>query len=220
MLVATHVFLQVLVKASDRNAKKPTNVTCICSKLWKTQRNNSLFHFKGPIKVSTFHDACAESPQFWTSSLKYYMARAREAKRLTFWPFSRLSNGQNAVKTLKATLLSRSGSQQLTRQLLPTASGPIKHLAERFCSFLSPRISLWAQFPNQQWLFYAVHTAARAAQISRGDDVQADGLRERSERLRAWTACGSYNEISRDEQRGSSKTQLGSALRCLQDWTV
>lgn len=43
-------------------------------------------------------------------------------------------------------------------------------------------------------------------------DVQADGMREWRERLRAWTACGSYNEISRDEQHSSSKTQLGPVL--------
>lgn len=49
-----------------------------------------------------------------------------------------------------------------------------------------------------------------SGEISHGDDVQADGLRaERGERLRARTACGSSNEISRDEQRCSSKTQLG-----------
>lgn len=92
----------------------------------------------------------------WKFFRKYHIIpRACETKSLTFWPFSRLSNGQNAVKTPKATLLSQLGSQQLTRQLLPTtaANSPIKHLAERFYSFLSPRISLQAQFPNQQWLF-------------------------------------------------------------------
>lgn len=49
-----------------------------------------------------------------------------------------------------------------------------------------------------------------SGEISHGDDVQADGPRaERGERLRARTACGSSNEISRDERRCSSKTQLG-----------
>ncbi len=57
-------------------------------------------------------------------------------------------------------------------------------------------------------------------EISDSYDVQADGMREWRERVRAWTACGSYNEISRDEQHSSSKTQLGPALLCLQDRTV
>lgn len=57
-------------------------------------------------------------------------------------------------------------------------------------------------------------------EISDSYDVEADGMREWSERVRAWTACGSYNEISRDEQHSSSKTQLGPALLCLQDRTV
>lgn len=49
-----------------------------------------------------------------------------------------------------------------------------------------------------------------SGEISHADDVQADGPRaERGEQLRARTACGSSNEISRDEQRCSSKTQLG-----------
>lgn len=52
--------------------------------------------------------------------------------------------------------------------------------------------------------------AEGSGEISHGDDVQADGPRaERGEQLRAPTACGSSNEISRDEQRCSSKTQLG-----------
>lgn len=45
-------------------------------------------------------------------------------------------------------------------------------------------------------------------------------MREWRERVRDWTACGSYNEISRDEQHSSCKTQLGPALLCLQDSSV
>lgn len=53
-----------------------------------------------------------------------------------------LSNGQNFLKTLKPTQLSWLWSELLTRRLLSTANGKIKHLTEQFiCLSLCP--SLW-----------------------------------------------------------------------------